>query len=478
MKNNLLFSVPFDEKNLILTNHVCSILKVENLHYISKFKEKSKTYISGVSYNYIPKFTSANRYKNHKSVQLPDFFNFIDDYQIRLLDQITYRWFRTFKVSDNYNEITFLSEQIIRYWYDYIINNKISYLFLGNYPHTPHDYAIYLVCDYLRIKTFFLLPMITSREKNRYIVSTSIDGENLTTNNMDDANINIDLYGKFYQTKDELSSNQNIFEGYQYNLILNKLKSLFKTKPLELRYYFRNVLFFVIGLFREIRLKKHIKRIEKIELHSDKYIFFPLHLQPEATTLPTGGRFVDQLKIIETVAYYLPDEYSLVVKEHPGYWYNRWRGGVFETMDYSRSESFYNKIQSISNVVMIQHDFSSIELLEKATAVISVSGTIILEANVMGVTSIMFGNHFYKFMPHSIYIDSIDKLKDSFKLLGEKKQEPSDTIDNYLKNIEVNSVVFFMDNEGQMVEENNQIELNRLLVILKKFFEYERQTLS
>jgi hypothetical protein len=90
----------------------------------------------------------------------------------------------------------------------------------------------------------------------------------------------------------------------------------------------------------------------------------------------------------------------------------------------------------------------------------------------------MFGNHFYKFMPHSIYIDSIDKLKDSFKLLGEKKQEPSDTIDNYLKNIEVNSVVFFMDNEGQMVEENNQIELNRLLVILKKFFEYERQTLS
>ncbi len=50
--------------------------------------------------------------------------------------------------------------------------------------------------------------------------------------------------------------------------------------------------------------------------NNDKYVFFPLQTQPEASTSVRAKWFVNQLDLIEKIAKSLPCDYKLYVKEH------------------------------------------------------------------------------------------------------------------------------------------------------------------
>lgn len=49
----------------------------------------------------------------------------------------------------------------------------------------------------------------------------------------------------------------------------------------------------------------------------EKFIYVPLHMQPELTTCPLGGQFADQLLMVRMLSAHLPKGYRLYVKEHP-----------------------------------------------------------------------------------------------------------------------------------------------------------------
>lgn len=466
--NNLLISIPFDEKNLIITKRIATILTVNNLYYISKYKENRNLYNTSGLFHHIPKFANADKYKKHIYQHIPDFFDYINDLDFKLLESITYRWFRTYKISNKYSEITILTEKIIRYWYDFIINNEINFIFLGNYPHTPHDYSIFLVAKLMKIKFFFLIPFSSLNNQNRFIISTEINGEFKTGGiNNDDNSISQDLVEKFYKTKSNLLINQPIFTEYDLKYISNKFKVLTSFRFRELFYFIRNIIIFIKGSYNERIIKRYLIGCEIEKPTEGKYVFFPLHLQPEATTLPTGGRFVDQLRIIELVSLSLPTEYKLIVKEHPAYWYSRWRSGIFETMDYSRSIDFYQRILALKNVELINHNFNSIELLENAAAVISISGTIILEANILGIRAFVFGNNYSRFMPFSVFVDSLDKLKYSLDdIKSYSKIDRDNLVSNYLVELEQNSILLKLDNHGQLIDLENSFQIKKFEMIL------------
>jgi hypothetical protein len=104
---------------------------------------------------------------------------------------------------------------------------------------------------------------------------------------------------------------------------------------------------------------------DKQEIPPEKFVFFPMHFQPEASTLVNGTHWANQLFAVEQISKALPLGYKLVVKEH-----EKGRGNR-ALWQYQQMESFYN-------VCIVDRPAS--ELVEHCVAVITISGTVAVEA--------------------------------------------------------------------------------------------------
>jgi len=132
---------------------------------------------------------------------------------------------------------------------------------------------------------------------------------------------------------------------------------------------------------------------------SEKYILFPLHYQPEASTSIWAAYYSDQLSTIKTIARSIPCDYKLYVKEH----------SVFLG---TKTLYFYKELKKLPNVRLI-NPFSSIyELIKEASVVIVLTSTTGLEAIFLQKPVIIFGSVFYDIAPNVIKVLNINDLPD------------------------------------------------------------------
>ena len=108
-----------------------------------------------------------------------------------------------------------------------------------------------------------------------------------------------------------------------------------------------------------------------------KYVYFPLHKDPEASTMVLSPYFTNQLAIIENIAKSLPADYSLVVKEHI-------------PMIGFRPKNFYKKIKSFPKVKLVHPRFDQFTLIKNSSIVSVISGTAGLEALMLGKKVLLF----------------------------------------------------------------------------------------
>jgi len=127
--------------------------------------------------------------------------------------------------------------------------------------------------------------------------------------------------------------------------------------------------------YRRFMKKFSYYPFEKIE----KFVYFPLQFQPEMTIDVAAPFFNNQIETARQVAMSLPDDYSLVVKEHPA-------------MLGFRSPSYIKKIDKTPNVKLIDYRISGEEVLKRADLVISPNGTTIAEAAFLNKPTIQLGN--------------------------------------------------------------------------------------
>ena len=113
-----------------------------------------------------------------------------------------------------------------------------------------------------------------------------------------------------------------------------------------------------------------------------EYIYFPLHLNPEASTMVLTPYFVDQLMIIEALSKSIPGSMNIVVKEHP-------------TMIGKRPKNYYNKIKSYPNVCLLSPTEDNFELIKKSIFTAVITGTAGWEAILMGKSVLTFGDAIY-----------------------------------------------------------------------------------
>ena len=149
---------------------------------------------------------------------------------------------------------------------------------------------------------------------------------------------------------------------------------------------------------------------------TQKFVYIPLHYQPEATTCPMAGGFVDQLIIVELLAQCLPDDVLLYVKEHPK---QAARGHSCRNMNY------YKDLLDITNVRLIDISADSFALREHCDAIATSAGTAGFEAIFRGKPVFMFGHFFYQYAPGVYPIHTTEDCQNAVQDIFESNKKPT-----------------------------------------------------
>lgn len=144
----------------------------------------------------------------------------------------------------------------------------------------------------------------------------------------------------------------------------------------------------------------------------EKYLLFPLHVQPEVTTLVFAQEYVDQIKTVLEIIKYLPDDYLLYVKEHP-------------SMFKYRSIKEYEELRRNPKIKLVSPEVSMKNLILYSEGVITLTGTAGYEAILLNKPVYLLGKVFYQIYP-SVY--KIKKIEEFSKIILLKKEKISSKI--------------------------------------------------
>jgi hypothetical protein len=137
------------------------------------------------------------------------------------------------------------------------------------------------------------------------------------------------------------------------------------------------------------------------------YVYVPLHYQPEKTTSPDGGVFVNHQLMLDMLSKSIPSDWSIYVKEHI-YQLNPYSLG-----ERSRSFTFYDDILSLPNVKLVPLSVSPFDLMDNAKAIATVTGTSGLEALIRSRPVFIFGYVWYRGCEGAFYTPTLKDLKET-----------------------------------------------------------------
>lgn len=252
------------------------------------------------------------------------------------------------------------------------------------------EYLAYYICKKLNIRTILVLNDVGDRFF--YVEDIEDYGEFNTALNifdktpvvdisMDDINFNPD-----FNTKKPVFYNIYGFKENIYNFLRIIYMFVFKgfNKFYDSVLYFHNIK--KINIFRK-NFNKLISSLKFIDDLNKDIIYFPMHLQPEASSTTRCGIFEDQALVVEILANLFP-EYLVVIKDN----YNQ------ENMA-RRSTGFYERINRLGNVLEVSPSMDSQALISRARIVAVINGTAGWESLFLNKRVLTFGSPFYKSAP-------------------------------------------------------------------------------
>ena len=302
----------------------------------------------------------------------------------------------------------------VNFWINFFIENKVKFLLFAEVPHLTWDFSLYLVAKKMNIKIIiikkssllninYLCSDINPNIKNIINLKNKI--------NLEERYYNSDFGFNFYKKKisskkkgkyDFLNKNILIIIQSLYNLLYHLFSDIPKqSKTLSHNSYSfstfaskkkginrLNYTAYVFNCFlRKItnRIYNNFQNKKIIFNKKKKYIFFPLHFQPERTTLPEGWRYSDQLSAIKILSKSLPLNWQIIVKEHP-------RQLSFDLRNYHyRDLNFYRKLKSIPRVIYLSSDANYDEILKKCDVTATITGSVCTEGIFLNKPSVIFG---------------------------------------------------------------------------------------
>jgi hypothetical protein len=127
---------------------------------------------------------------------------------------------------------------------------------------------------------------------------------------------------------------------------------------------------------------KFVKRKDLKTTLKSPYIFFGFHKQPEASIDVCGRYFENQMDNVINLWRQLPTGWNLVVKEHTN--------AIGD-----RGYRFFNQLNKYPGIILANEKIDSHQLIKNSKLVATNTGTIALEAALMGCPSITFSPVFF-----------------------------------------------------------------------------------
>lgn len=145
------------------------------------------------------------------------------------------------------------------------------------------------------------------------------------------------------------------------------------------------------SLFQLQSVKRFYQRKSKKPDYSDPYVYYSIHMEPEATII--GKTLLEsQITIIKMLSRALPKGWKLYVKEHPHqFMLNTQQTDYFlHNITFFKNKSFYEEINKLPNVVLIRLEEHPKHLIKHSQAVATIAGTVTLEALFQYKPTILF----------------------------------------------------------------------------------------
>ncbi len=169
------------------------------------------------------------------------------------------------------------------------------------------------------------------------------------------------------------------------------------------------------------KLKRRYEKLSESPSYSEQYVFVPLHYQPERTTLPEGGEYVDQTVMVNLLASAVPEDWRLYIKEHPSQFSPELNG------EQGRVLHEYFDLDNINKVQLVNFDSNPFRLIDDSEAVATVTGTAGWESVVRGTPAIVFGNPWYRPCNGVFPVRDTDDLLDALQhTSGDYSVDPED----------------------------------------------------
>lgn len=338
----------------------------------------------------------------------------------------------------------------VRYWQGVLKKFKPDAILLTSMPHTVYDYVVYCLARLLNIRTIMLettwlgdrLLLLEDFKKGCEMLSKEAERNINRQFSLSDLSEDFQNYLKLLGiTPLFLGQMKSQYSGYKFfvlklKIVLNSIKDLT---------IFRKILEFL-----KKRLGKNIiKEYRSIQIEPDfskKFVYLPLHFQPERNSSPQGGFYVDQILMVETLSSVLPDGWLIYVKEHPYQWPPR--GLNFS--DY-RYPGYYQAMAKIKNVRLIPVETDANHLINAAQAVATIAGTTALEAIFRFKPALVFGYIWYQDFPGIYKVRDVESCKNALEKIRNGLVHNQQEILNYLKILDKVSFHGYMEDFGAKI---------------------------
>jgi hypothetical protein len=159
-----------------------------------------------------------------------------------------------------------------------------------------------------------------------------------------------------------------------------------------------NILTSSLRYCKQLYISKYIKKYMTNSLQNigPTGVYF-LHFQPEITVDGLAYKYSDQATAIRLISNSLPISETLIVKEHP-------------LMIGKRNISFYKDISRLHNVIFVDLNFNSFDLIIRSKYVISLTGSAGLEGVFLGRPVFLLGDIFHDQLNGVFKVKSIKDL--------------------------------------------------------------------
>jgi len=335
-----------------------------------------------------------------------------------------------------------------------------DFLVMGESPHSPFQYVLFEVAKLMGVRCFSFIswsvaPLVIFREGIdgaclRFQQDIGDDAKRLVTTRINDfldrflaEGVDIEPeYIKIQKRKDQTTSNFLSFFKSVHSLVKEMAKSVLRG-PRTLERGISDATIFKIfePALKRMAVRKRVRELDSAlkgvlginKVPDINYIYFPLHYEPERTTNPDGLEYHDQLSVILLLRSWLPDDVTILVKEHYSQFTTALQGYK------GRSPEFYRVLGNINGVLLVSSEVKSRDLIESSVMTCTITGTAALESALLGVPAVAFGNPWFKGVP-GVFAYSKGLDYDTFISIVSESSWDASSIRRWLFNLANNSL--------------------------------------